>query len=760
MSLKFGELWGEVRLDDSKVKPEMAAAVSDGERELSKLESHGQRVGRETGEQVADGTAAGMDDIGDGMAGKFDGAKGALLGAAAGAAAAAGAVFAAALATAMDVEKGADQLSARLALTGDDAKIAGGVAGRLFAGAFGEDMTEVNDAVDAVASTLTGVSKSSEDDLEGLSAKALGLSSAFGVDVAQSVNTVGTSIRDGLTTDSDQAFDLITTAMQRMPAGMREELFPIIDEYGIHLQGMGITGADAFGLLVEASKGGQFRIDKTGDAIKELSIRATDMSATSVAAYQAAGLSAEDMSARFLAGGDTARGALDDLVDGLLGIEDPTTRANAAIALFGTPIEDLGVTGIPDFLKSLDNMDTSLGDVEGAADTLNATLGDNAATETEKFKRAITTNVTDWINNTAVPAFRAFPSNTASVWDEIKRQWSEGASTTGGAWGNAVGNMRYMWERTGLASVVGGTMNLVGGSVSDTVNTTRSVTRAGMALMRGDWSGAWSNIQSAAQSAGSGLSRIWGYVWRGLVEIVGGALGAVWSFVTGVFDRVVGFIGGLPGRVSAIASGMFTSIASFAARAVQSVLAWLGALPGKLLELVGRVGGAAGAIGRAIMDNIGRGLSAVAGFIGNVGSSIWSAVKGFLNDKFFDPIRGFKVSILGRDFQPFGSMPRLHTGGRVPGPLGAEVPAVLMAGETVRTIEQEQSLRSAIAALAGAATAGMGGSVAGLDGARGGAFAGVGGGGSRGSTTIHTLQVVSNDPPRRWLEEGLWRVAG
>lgn len=37
----------------------------------------------------------------------------------------------------------------------------------------------------------------------------------------------------------------------------------------------------------------------------------------------------------------------------LLAIRDPAERANTAIALFGTPVEDLSVDQIPQFLKAL-----------------------------------------------------------------------------------------------------------------------------------------------------------------------------------------------------------------------------------------------------------------------------------------------------------------------------------------------------------------------------------------------------------------------
>lgn len=62
---------------------------------------------------------------------------------------------------------------------------------------------------------------------------------------------------------------------------------------------------------------------------------------------------------------------------GLLKIKDPEERANAAIALFGTPIEDLSIDQIPKFLSALAGTKDKLGYVSGAADRMGDTLRDD-----------------------------------------------------------------------------------------------------------------------------------------------------------------------------------------------------------------------------------------------------------------------------------------------------------------------------------------------------------------------------------------------
>lgn len=293
------------------------------------------------------------------------------------------------IAAAMDVEKANDKLAAQLGLTAQESERIGGVAGKLYAQAYGDSLEDVNEAVGAVVSTIDGMRTASDDQVEAMTAKAMNLAKTFDLDVTEAVNSVGIVMKSGLAKNADEAFDLITAAMQKMPASMRGELLEATDEYGKFFNALGVTGEQAFGMLAEASKQGTYGIDKTGDAIKELTIRATDMSATSVAAYESMGLSAQDMSNRILAGGDQARGAFSKIVNGLLGIKDPTDQANAALSLFGTPLEDLGVNQIPQFLQSLKAGETSLGDVAGAADRMGQTLNDNAASNFESFKRQI-----------------------------------------------------------------------------------------------------------------------------------------------------------------------------------------------------------------------------------------------------------------------------------------------------------------------------------------------------------------------------------
>ncbi len=249
-----------------------------------------------------------------------------------------------------------------------------------------EDIGKITEAVSAVRSTLGTLGTVGEAELDRITRKALDMQTTFGTDTAESIQIAAIMMKNGLAASSDEALDLIVSGMQRVSAEMRGEMPEILHEYSTHFRNMGFTGAEAMSLLVDMSQQGKFALDKTGDAIKEFSIRGSDMSKNSVAAYEQIGLSAAKMSRDIATGGDKARAAMQKTAKGLLAIKDPAERANAAISLFGTPIEDLSIDQIPAFLGALAGVKNQLGDVNGAADSMGKTLRDNLSGDVARLK--------------------------------------------------------------------------------------------------------------------------------------------------------------------------------------------------------------------------------------------------------------------------------------------------------------------------------------------------------------------------------------
>jgi TP901 family phage tail tape measure protein len=314
-------------------------------------------------------------------AGKMAGAGAAGIAAGAGMAVAGAAV----LAPQLEVAHQGSRIAAQSGESADQGKRYGELIRNIRADGQSSDIAEIGDAVAAAKSTLGALGSLGDKELDSAARKALDLSKVMELDVAESIQMVGILMKNGLASNSDQAFDLVAAGLQKVSTQMRGEIPEILHEYSTHFRGMGFTGSEAMSLLINMAKQGKFALDKTGDAIKEFSIRGSDMSKTSQKAYASVGLNATKMSSAIAKGGPSAREALTKTANALLRIKDPAERANAAIALFGTPVEDLAIDQIPDFLKALAGGTAALGDITGAADKMGRTFRDNLSGDLDKL---------------------------------------------------------------------------------------------------------------------------------------------------------------------------------------------------------------------------------------------------------------------------------------------------------------------------------------------------------------------------------------
>ncbi|MBQ9915952.1 MAG: phage tail tape measure protein [Microbacterium sp.] len=302
-----------------------------------------------------------------------------------------------------DAQAGVDNLAGSLGLVPDQAEAAGEAAANAYADAFGGSLEEVQATVGGIIGSIGEMRLASAEQIQDITEKVLTLSGTFGLEADRISQVVGQMLSTGMATSAEEGLDLLTVALQSVPAAVRGDILDAVDEYGPFFQQLGITGSQAMGALVDASSKGMYGIDKIGDAVKEFTIRSSDMSTTSQAAYAAAGLSASDMAAKILAGGEQGRQGLDQVIDGLLGIQDPVQRANAAIGLFGTPLEDLGTGEIPAFLESLQSTALGMGEVDGAARDMADQVSGNARNAWDGITRSFQMTVVE-IGSSLAPA--------------------------------------------------------------------------------------------------------------------------------------------------------------------------------------------------------------------------------------------------------------------------------------------------------------------------------------------------------------------
>lgn len=381
-----------LRLEAARDKQKVAADKVERAEIGLKASIDEQKEAQEQATRATDDGAAAASDA-SGKWGGFEGSLAKVAGAL-GLVVAGAAGLAAGFTGAMDLSTGVAKVEAALGLTVEQSAVAGSAAGSLYSDSYGESMGDVQVGVEAVMSSLDGMRDASEADLQAVTGQAMSLAGAFDLDVQEAVTAAGGLIKNGLAPDATGAFDLITASLQQVPAAMRGDVLDAANEYGGVFSSLGLSGSQSLGMLASASDGGVIAIDKVGDSLKEFTIRATDMSTGSVAAYDALGLNAEQMSNRLLAGGATASGAMSEIVGELMAIKDPAEQANTAIALFGTPLEDLGVSKIPEFLGSLSAMDSGLGDVTGKAGELDEAMA-GTVDPIESLKRSFGGALTD-----------------------------------------------------------------------------------------------------------------------------------------------------------------------------------------------------------------------------------------------------------------------------------------------------------------------------------------------------------------------------
>lgn len=278
-----------------------------------------------------------------------------------------------------------DRLQALTGISESDALRLGRAAGEAYANTFGEsiesnmDTTRLAlqfDLIDEESST-----RSAQKVVESLS----GISDVLGEDVRPIAAAVTQLLRTGLAKSADEAFDILA-AGAREGVNVSEDMLDTFTEYPALFARLGLSGAEALGLINQGLGAGARNSDLAADALKEFQIRATDASELSAEGFRILGLDAEEMTAKIAAGGAGAREGLDQVLDGLRAIEDPVARNTAAVALFGTQAEDLGEAL---FAMDLSNAVEQLNGVEGAAARMFETLYDNDATKVEQAKRNI-----------------------------------------------------------------------------------------------------------------------------------------------------------------------------------------------------------------------------------------------------------------------------------------------------------------------------------------------------------------------------------
>ena len=247
----------------------------------------------------------------------------------------------------------------------------------VYAGGFGEDMQDVADAM----STATQITGAMGDELQGLTEDAITLRDTFRYDINESMRAAD-AMMTNFGISGDEAMNLIAAGAQN-GLDFSGELIDTINEYSVQFAKVGFDAEQMFAVMQSGADGTAWNLDKVGDAVKEFSIRSIDGSATTVDAFNAIGLNADQMMQTFAAGGDAANAAFYDVLDALLAMEDPVARDAAGVGLFGTMWEDLGVEAV----QALADTENALYDAGDALENIQEVKFDNLGDAFEMIKR-------------------------------------------------------------------------------------------------------------------------------------------------------------------------------------------------------------------------------------------------------------------------------------------------------------------------------------------------------------------------------------
>ena len=274
-----------------------------------------------------------------------------------------------------EFNKAINQMAASTGAVGTELEGMRDVVKDVYGNNFGESYDDVANAV-AEISKQTGLMG---DELQSATESAFLLSDAFEFDVQESTKSAK-SMMSNFGISAEEAYNLIAVGAQK-GADSSGELLDTLNEYSADAVEAGLTAEQFASTLIAGADSGVYSIDKIGDAIREMNTTVKD--GTAAEALQALGLNADDMAARFAAGGDTAQKAFEEVVTALNNTTDPLARNNAAVGLMGSIYEDTG-DGIITALAAVSDTSVTAADALGK---INEVKYDDVGSAIEGLKR-------------------------------------------------------------------------------------------------------------------------------------------------------------------------------------------------------------------------------------------------------------------------------------------------------------------------------------------------------------------------------------
>lgn len=185
-------------------------------------------------------------------------------------------------------QKALNSLQAQAGLTAEEMTKYKDVLEDVYKGNFGESQEEVANALALIKQTTNETNPSK---LKEMTENLFTLSDTFGYDFVETLRAVNMMMEQfGIT--GEEAFNLIVQGSQK---GLNKngDLLDTINEYSVHYKQLGYDANEFINSLENGSKAGTFSIDKLGDAMKEFGIRSKDTASSTQEGFALLGYGAK-----------------------------------------------------------------------------------------------------------------------------------------------------------------------------------------------------------------------------------------------------------------------------------------------------------------------------------------------------------------------------------------------------------------------------------------------------------------------------------
>lgn len=282
------------------------------------------------------------------------------------------------------VETAYNNFSNQTGIQGKELQKYKGVLDELYDDGMGESYEDLSDVLSKIVQTTKETDPSK---IKELAQNAIVLRDTFDFDVQESMRAVNMlMVQFGVS--GEEAFNLIVQGVQK-GLNKNDDLLDSINEYSVHYKQLGYNADEFFNSLENGTKSGTFSVDKLGDAMKEFGIRTKDTATSTDEGFQLVGLNANKMRKEFAKGGKSAQSATKKTLKALFSMDNQVKQNQAGVDLFGTMWEDLGIDGV----KALMNVNGQADKTKKSMQKINDVAYDDVDSELKVLYRTVQTKL-------------------------------------------------------------------------------------------------------------------------------------------------------------------------------------------------------------------------------------------------------------------------------------------------------------------------------------------------------------------------------